>query len=287
MVKLPKRAGVSLNPQHYRDILDTHPDLSWLEVQPDFYLGLGGTAHFYLEKLAKAFPIGFNSSLLSIGSAESVNDTTLNDLKRLVEIYQPCTFTELLSWNRWQGTYLKTPQPLPYTDETFDQVCLNIKAVQNTLGRRILVENAAHMLPFAVNTITESEFFHELVRATGCGVCLNVSHLYISSHNFGRDPFRRLSDYPLAAVQQLRLSGITSVPLTNQQLVMTDYDAGDIGKPVWQLYRAILSEMPGPVATSVSFTSPKFRLDALTELAANANAAMAEVHPTATRGTKS
>lgn len=287
MGKLPKRAGISLNSQHYKDILDTHSKVAWLEVDPRNYLGLGGAAHHYLEQLAERYPISFNSNLLSIGSAESVNDTALNDLKRLIEIYQPCNFTELLSWTRWQGRYLQTPMPLPYTEETLDQVSLNIKTVQNTLGRRILVENPAHFMQLGPENFSEAEFFHELVRATGCGLCLNVSHLYISSHNFNRDPFRSLADYPMAAVQQLRLTGQKPLPLNSDQLIMVDAANGEIGKPIWRLYQAVLQELPGAVATAISWTEQLPPFEHMLDLLLHADDALLNIHPASARGAQS
>lgn len=284
MEKLPKRAGVSLNPQHYKDLLETQPPLAWLEVAPEYYLGLGGSPHYYLEKLRKIYPLGFHSHILSIGSAESVNEAILNDVKRLLEIYKPASFVELLGWTRWQGRYLKMPMPLPYTDEALDQVSLNIKTVQNALGRRLLIENPAQYLTLEGQDMTEAAFFHELVRATGCGICLNVTHLYVSAMNFAKDPFKVFTDYPLAAISQLRLTGQKPLPLNNQHLLMVDAANGEVSKPVWRLYQAILEALPGALATSISWTDRPHSLAALLDLAEQADDALFEVHPIAARG---
>lgn len=281
MGKLPKRCGISLNPGHYKEILDAQPKIAWLEVTPEYYLGLGGAPHYYLEKLSSLYPIGLSSSLLSIGSAESVDEATLNDLRRLVELYQPSAFTELLSWTRWQGTYYKTPMPLPYTEETLDQVSLNIKTVQNGLGRRILIENPAQFMTLSPQDFSEGEFFHELVRATGCGVALNVSNLYISSVNFDKDPFKALATYPLAAVQQLRLTGQQPLPLNSQQLIMIDASNGEITKPIWSLYQALVRELPGPVTVSIDWREESNSLERLMDLAEQADDAQFEIHPMA------
>jgi len=112
MEKLPKRCGVSLNPEHYKEILDTQPAISWLDVPCESYLGLGGSPHYYLEKISEQYPLAVNSKALSIGSAESVDSSTLNDVKRLIEIYKPAQFTELLCWTRWQGKHFGTAMPL-------------------------------------------------------------------------------------------------------------------------------------------------------------------------------
>ncbi len=284
MRKLPKRCGIGLNPQHFKDILETQPKIAWLEVSPEYHLGLGGAPHYYLEKLSDIYPIAIRSQLLSIGSAESVEEGTLNDMKRLIELYGPSTFTELLAWTRWQGTHFPLPMPLPYTEETLDQISLNLKTVQNTLGRRVLLENAAHFMHLAPQDFSEGEFFHELVRATGCGICLNLSHVYITNINYERDPFKAIMDYPLAAISQIRLTGQEPMPLSEQHIITAPSKRGDINKPIWRLYQALLRELPGPVTTVVDWCAPQSPLEQLLDLAEQADDILFEVHPMKEKG---
>ena len=284
MEKLPRRAGATLNPQHYKEILDTQPKVAWLEVSPEYYLGLGGAPHYYLEQLGEIYPIGINSRILSIGSAESVNESILNDLRRLLEIYRPSAFTELLCWTRWQGAYFKTPLPLPYTDEALDQVSLNIKTVQQALGRRILIENPAHYIPLQPHDYTEAEFFQELVRGTGCGVCLNVTNLYISSLNFHCDAFKDFSDYPLAAVQQLRLGGQKPLDPAAENILMVDEPNGDISKPLWRLYQAVLAGLPKAPSTSIHWSENLQDFSALLDLVEQTDDILFETFPIKARG---
>lgn len=285
MEKLPRRAGATLNPQHYKEILDTQPKVAWLEVSPEYYLGLGGAPHYYLEQLGEIYPIGINSRILSIGSAESVNESILNDLRRLLEIYRPSAFTELLCWTRWQGAYFKTPLPLPYTDEALDQVSLNIKTVQQALGRRILIENPAHYIPLQPQDYKEAEFFQELVRGTGCGVCLNVTNLYISSLNSHCDAFKDFSDYPLAAVQQLRLGGQKPLDPAAENILMVDEPNGDISKPLWRLYQAVLAGLPKAPSTSIHWSENLQDFSALLDLVEQTDDILFETFPIKARGT--
>ena len=285
MEKLPKRSGISLNPEHYKEILDTHPAIAWLDAPCEYYLGLGGAPHYYLEKIAEHYPLAINSRALSIGSAESVDPSTLNDVQRLLEIYKPSQFTELLCWTRWQGKHFNTPMPLPYTWESLDQVSLNIKAIQNTFGRRILIENPANFMCFSPQDCTEGEFFQELVRSTGCGIALNLTHLYISNVNLNKDPFKALAEYPLAAIQQVKLKGQKPLPLDENQIIMVDTANGEVSKPIWRLYRALLHEIPGGVSTSVEWTQNIPSLSYLLDVAEQADDVMFEIHPLQAQGT--
>lgn len=276
MEKLPKCAGVSLQARHYQEILANRPALGWVEIHPEQYLGLGGAAHHYLEKIAADYPLSMNCRSLSIGSAESVNGRHLQDIKALVERYTPVQFSECLGWNRWQGSYFSQVLPLPYTTESLDQVSFNVRTVQNGLGRRILVENPARFMKLE-DEFGEGMFFSELVRSSGCGMLLDLTSLYLSCLNLGRDPFKELQTYPLAAVKEIHLAGHSLMPLDNNYILLVDDRSGTVCKPVWQLYKEALLQMPGPVATLIEWDGQAPGLETLLEQAHKANLILDEI----------
>ena len=49
--ELPPRAGIGLRAPHYREILETRPDIGWLEVHSENYFGRGGQPLHYLERV--------------------------------------------------------------------------------------------------------------------------------------------------------------------------------------------------------------------------------------------
>ena len=253
MDRLPIRGGISLHPEYYDEIINQQPDVGWFSLKAEHYLGLGGAPHHYLEKIAAHYPISIQCHSISIGSAESVNDKHLQDILSLIERYVPSEVSISLSWSRWQGAYFAENLPLPYTTEALDQIAINIKSVQNALGRRVLLENPATLFELENNELTEGAFFTDLVRHTGCGLALDLNNLYVSCLNTGKDAFRELQDYPLAATKEIHLSGHSLRPLDDQNmLLIADHDA-HIAKPVWQLYRDVLSRLPNPAATLVEW----------------------------------
>jgi Uncharacterized protein conserved in bacteria len=276
MEKLPPRAGISLQPQHYQEILNSHPKIGWVEIHPEDYLGLGGAAHFYLEKIAGHYPLAMNCRSLSLGSAESINGKHLQDIASLVERYSPAQFSEHLAWNRWQGSYFHQMFPLPYTTESLDQVSFNVRAVQNRLGRRILLENPARFFPLE-EEFSEGAFFSELVRSSGCGLLLDLTSLYISCLNLGKDPFKELQQYPLAAVKEIHLAGHTLMPLDDDYILLVDDHSTAICKPVWQLYRETLQQLPKAVATLIEWDSKAPELSVILEQVAKADQIISEV----------
>lgn len=283
MEKLPPRAGISLQARHYQEILANRPAVGWMEIHPEHYLGLGGAAHHYLEKIAADYPLSMNCRSLSIGSAESVNGRHLQDIKSLVERYAPAQFSEHLGWNRWQGVYLSQLLPLPYTTESLDQVSFNVRTVQNSLGRRILVENPARFMKLE-DELGEGLFFSELVRSSGCGMLLDLTSLYLSCLNLGRDPFKELQSYPLAAVKEIHLAGHSLMPLDDNYILLVDDRSNTVCKPVWQLYKEALQQMPGPVATLIEWDEQVPEMGILLEQARKADTIIEEIHSKITTG---
>ncbi len=59
--------------------------------------------------------------------------------------------------------------------------------------------------------MSEAEFLGDLVRATGCGVLLDVNNIHVSAMNQGLDPHIVLAGYlaciPPAAIGEIHLAG--------------------------------------------------------------------------------
>lgn len=279
MARLPPRAGLSLHPQHFQEILETRPDVGWFEIHPEHYLGLGGESHRYLEKVTAEYPLSMNSRALSICSAESINAKHLQDISSLINRYQPAQFSEHLSWCRWQGDYFFQGMPIPYTLESLDQVTINVKEAQNTLGRRILLENPSTFIKLKGNDFSEGEFFSELVRSSGCGLLLDINSLYTSCQNTGRNAYKELESYPLAAVKEVHLGGHSLMPLNDQNMLLINDASCDVIKPVWQLYKEALSLLPMPVATLIEWEHNVPQLQEMIKIAKQAEDIIEEVFP--------
>ena len=69
-MRLPPRAGIGLRAAHYRAVLDTKPDVSWLEVHSENYFGRGGQPLYYLERVRHDYPLSLHGVGLSLGSAD-------------------------------------------------------------------------------------------------------------------------------------------------------------------------------------------------------------------------
>ncbi|HBR27285.1 MAG TPA: hypothetical protein DD732_09675, partial [Rhizobiales bacterium] len=170
---------VGLKPEHYREFLDSAPDIGWFEIHAENYMGDGGAPHHYLRDIRERYPLSLHGVGLSIGGSGALDAEHLARLKALIVRYEPSAFSEHLAWSSHDTVYLNDLLPLPYTQETLARVCNHVDAVQETLGQPMLLENPSTYVAFAETAMSEVAFLREVVRRTGCGP---VSYTHLRAH---------------------------------------------------------------------------------------------------------
>jgi uncharacterized protein (UPF0276 family) len=135
--------------------------------------------------------------------------------------------------------------PLPYTEEALRHVARRVRAVQDFLGRRILLENVSSYVAYRSSAMTEWEFLAALAREADCDILLDVNNIHVSAFNHGFDPIEFLDCVPAARVRQIHLAGHDHCG----DLIIDTHDAKIIA-PVWDLYAEALRRF-GPVPTMI------------------------------------
>ena len=232
----PQRAGVGLKPEHYRAILDSEPEIGFFEIHAENYMGAGGPPHRYLEAVRARYPLSIHGVALSIGAERDLDREHLQRLRALCRRYEPILFSEHLAWSSHGATYLNDLLPLPYTEQTLDRVCAHVSQVQESLGRRMLLENPATYVSFACSTIPETEFLAAIASRTGCGLLLDVNNVYVSSVNHGFDPYAYLGTLPAAAVAEIHLAGFAEREDSANRRLLIDDHGSTVRQAVWDLY---------------------------------------------------
>lgn len=247
---LPLRSGVGLKPEHFQAILQTQPDIGFFEVHAENYMVAGGPFHHYLSRIRERYALSIHGVGLSIGAESALDMQHLDALAKLLDRYQPESFSEHLAWSTHSGSYLNDLLPVPYTPATLQRVCDHIDQVQSHLRRRMLLENPATYLEFADSTLDEASFLTEVVRRTGCGLLLDVNNVHVSCVNHHRDSRAYLRALPLAAVGQIHLAGFAEQQDAAGAPLLIDSHGSPVAQEVWDLYAEALG-MTGPVATLI------------------------------------
>ncbi len=246
--RLPNGVGVGYKPQHFAAIMDDPGPVAWLEIHAENYMGDGGRPLAQLRALSERFPISVHGVGLSIGGEGRLDPDHLDRLKRLCDWLQPASFSEHLAWSTHGAEYLNDLLPLPYTDTTLARVADHIDEVQETLGRRMLLENPSSYLAFAESTWAETDFLAELVRRTGCGMLLDINNVFVSATNLGTSPQAYIDAYPLDAVGEMHLGGHDEDADDAGRPLLIDSHGAPVADPVWTLLdHALARSGPRPV----------------------------------------
>lgn len=252
METMPNRAGACFKAEHFRDIVNDAPEVSFFEVHAENYMGDGGPPHAQLTKIREDHALSIHGVGLSIGGAAPLDIQHLDRLKKLVDRYQPHLFSEHLAWSTHTAGYVNDLLALPYTTETRDIIVDHIDQLQTHLGRQMLLENPSTYVTFEDSTIDEIDFISEVAFRSGCGLLLDVNNVYVSSVNQGWDPVDYIQRYPIALVQQIHLAGHTETEDAQGDRLLIDSHNGPFIDPVADLYAQVL-DIKGAVPTLVEW----------------------------------
>jgi uncharacterized protein (UPF0276 family) len=266
---IPTKAGIGLRFQHHQTVLDTRPDVAWMEVHTENYMG-GGSPIRCLEAIRRDLPISLHGVGLSLGSAEGLDPGHLDRIRQVAERIEPNLMSEHIAWSVNGGTYLADLLPLPMTDEALAVVCRHVDQVQSTLRRRILVENPSTYMQFRHSTIPEWEFMAAVAANTGCGILCDVNNIYVSTKNHGWDPLIYLAMLPPDAIGEIHLAGHSIRQLPDGGTLRIDDHGSRVIGEVWSLYEEALRRF-GPVPTLIEWDNNIPPLDVLLEQARRAD----------------
>jgi uncharacterized protein (UPF0276 family) len=271
-------AGIGLRAPHYRAFLDDKPAVDWLEVHSENFFGEGGFDLHVLERVRARYPVSLHGVGLALGSVPRSPDDHarfarhLARLATLVARIEPALVSEHLCWGAFDARHFNDLLPLPHTRDALAFMSAQVGRVQDTLRRRVLIENVSSYVAFAADEMTDLEFLDTLARRTGCGVLLDVNNLYVNGMNHGFDPVVALAALAPSHVHEVHLAGHTRVDDT-----LIDDHGSRVAPPVWTLYEAALRHT-GPVPTLIEWDTGVPALDVLLDEAALARRRLEPAH---------
>ncbi|MCE2597283.1 DUF692 domain-containing protein [Motilimonas cestriensis] len=251
--KLTGGVGIGLRHPHFAEILETKPELAFLEIHSENYFNPHGQSRYYLDQLMLQYPISCHGIGLSLGSSDPLSASHLMQLKDLVDHCQPVLISEHLSWGSINGQFFNDLLPLPYTQELLNHFSARVEQVQDILGRQILIENPSAYLQFSTVEMPEWALLNALVERTGCGLLLDLNNIYVSAMNLGFSSSEYLAEINANAVQEVHLAGFTRKVLPEGEILI-DTHGSRVSDPVWHLYQSYLKANP-TVATLIEWDS--------------------------------
>jgi len=264
--------GLGLRREHYERVLGERPPVAWYEVVTENYLDTGGRPLAVLEAVRRDHPVALHGVALSIGSTDPLDPRYLDRLAALVRRIEPALVTDHLCWTGVDGRSLFDLLPVPYTDEALAHVAERVRAVQEALGRRILLENPSTYIEYRCSQMPEWDFLAALAERADCGILLDVNNVHVTCTNHGHDPLRYLDALPIARVGQMHLGGFTDLGS-----FLFDTHGSRVSSEVWRLYEHAVRRF-GRVSTLIEWDTDVPPLDELLAEAGRARTILESAH---------
>ena len=258
--------GVGLRNKHYPAFLERSPQVDWVEAISENYMGRGGRPLWMLDQVRQDRPVVLHGVSLGIGSVDALDTGYLARLRALADRIEPAWVSDHLCWGRHQGKFAHDLLPLPYTEEALAHVVDRVRAVQDALGRRLMLENVSSYVGFRASEMPEWEFLARVSERADCGILLDVNNVYVSARNHSFDPADYLAGLPVHRVGQIHLAG----HMDKGRYLLDTHDAA-VPDAVWDLYRQTVRRF-GSVPTLVEWDDHIPELDVLLEQSAHAKA---------------
>lgn len=268
------KAGIGLRFAHYDAVLETQPDVGFLEIHTENFFG-GGYHLEVLEELSRNYAISMHCIGLSLGSSEPVDEYHLAQVKALENRFKPELVSDHASWSKSANAHMPDLLPLPYTDETLNALSDNVKRVQDALGREILVENPSTYLQFAQSSMQEPSFMRRLSEQSGCGLLLDVNNIFVQAHNNELDARAYLDEVASCPIGEIHLAGHIEQIYDDTSLLI-DTHSQPVREEVWELYELALQRV-GAVPTLIEWDKDIPKLSVLLGQADKANHYLANV----------
>lgn len=237
--------GLGLRPRHYNSFLAQPQAVDWLEVISENYMVQGGKPLAMLDRIRADYPIAMHGVSMSIGSVSPLDHGYLQRLKALADRVQPMWISDHLCWTGVHGTNLHDLFPLPYTEEALRHVAARVREVQETLGRRLVLENVSSYIDYASSEMSEWAFLTALAEEADCLLLLDVNNIYVSGMNHGFDPRTFIDGVPAHRIQQIHVAGHS-----NMGDVIIDTHDAPVPDEVFDLY-AYACRRFGQVSTMI------------------------------------
>jgi uncharacterized protein (UPF0276 family) len=266
---LPVATGIGLRAAHHGRVAAERPEIAWLEVHTENFLG-GGAAPGLLEALRAHYAISLHGVGLSLGSAEGLDEDHLSRVATLVRRIEPAAVSDHVSWSVTGGVYFNDLLPIPYDEEALAVIARNVMRFQEAIGRPVMVENPSTYLRHAQSDRAEPQFLAELCRRAGCGLLLDVNNVFVSTENHGEDARAYLAAVAHLPIGEIHLSGHHLRRIGNRSIRIDDHGS-PVSDEVWSLYQDALA-LIGPRPTLIEWDSALPSLETLLGEASTAQA---------------
>ena len=223
-------AGLGLRRAHLGPLLTAiPPEIDFLEVAPENWLGAGGRLGRVFAEIADSVPLACHGLLLNLGGPDPIDVTYLKRLKPFLERFKVRAYGDHLTFCGESGLLYEL-LPMPFTGEAVTHLAARIRQVQDVLERRITVENASYYCALATD-LSESDFINGVLAEADCDLLLDINNVFVNCRNHGGDPLAFLQSLPRHRIAYAHIAG----HFRTEDGLIIDTHGESVIDPVWQL----------------------------------------------------
>ncbi|MCB1746209.1 MAG: DUF692 domain-containing protein [Gammaproteobacteria bacterium] len=223
-------AGLGLRRPHLGSLRDAIPEsIDFFEVAPENWIDVGGRLGRAFREIAVQRPLACHGLLLNLGGPDPLDTVFLGRLKAFLDAHDVVVYGDHLSFCAAHG-HLYELLPIPFTEEAIRHVAARIRQVQETLGRRIAVENPSYYLSLSA-AVSELDFIRGVVEEADCDLLLDINNVYVNAVNHAYDAREFLAGLPGERIAYAHIAGHAH---DAPDLIVDTHGAAVID-PVWSL----------------------------------------------------
>jgi uncharacterized protein len=207
---LPRHArGLGLRLPHYPHLFEHWPELDYLEIITENFLGDAEPPARHLARISERYPIVLHGIGLNLLGHAPLDERYLDKVCRLADRVDAPFVSDHLCWTGAHGRTHHDLLPTPYLPALIELAAERASYVQRRLDRPFGLENLSSYVAFSESEMSEHEFYSQVVREAGCYYMLDINNVYVSSVNHGFDAREYLSAIDFERVLQVHLAGHT------------------------------------------------------------------------------
>lgn len=242
--------GVGLRPAHYEVFLsDNPPDIPWIEILADNYLGLSGISWEKVILISKHYPVVLHCVNCGVGNTDPINWDYCRQIKAMIDVLNPIWVSDHLCWTAVKGHYSHALLPLPFHGDIIHSIVERIVQLQTFFERPFLIENVAAYVRTEHDTLSEAVFMNQIAQQADCGILLDINNLFVNAHNHQESVDTFLAQIDAKRVKQYHMGGHVK---DGQWLI--DTHSAAINESVLSLYQKTL-RMVGIRPTCIEWDS--------------------------------
>ncbi|MEE2644995.1 MAG: DUF692 domain-containing protein [Myxococcota bacterium] len=224
--------GLGLRPPHYEALLRERPAVDFFEIIAENYLDSASFPRVRLREIAEIYPLVAHGVSLNLLGSTPLDQAHLLTLRSLLDEFEIPYFSDHLCWTRSGERQHHDLLPAPYDPSLIPYAAARAAETQRLLGRPFGIENLSSYLRWRQDSMSEWDFYRQVVEASGCWYMVDINNIYVSSQNHGFDPRVYLEALDWDRVLQVHLAGHQLHP---SGLYHDTHDR-PVSAEVWRLY---------------------------------------------------